>query len=299
MRATLTKIGPCQFRIIARVENLVNARNLAVKNRREQHMPQFQLAVCAEMLWQDKPIDWRVKRLTELGFTVGLWNWSNHDITKLEALIQLGANFSIINGYLCGRLTDNAGADELLKTIHETIKISKRLEVDRLNLHGTGLNADGQPTTPCHLPTGKMWLKAYDTLCRVAEIGERENTTFTLENLNLVIDHPGVPFARAEDTIALVSAVNHPNLKLNLDLYHAQIGEGNLIELCRQALPWLGEIQVADVPGRLQPGGGEIHYRHIALALKNMDYRGTVTMEAFISGKTSVALQQFREIFTV
>ena len=47
---------------------------------------------------------------------------------------------------------------------------------------------------------------------------------------------------------------------MNLDLYHAQIGEGNLIELVRRSLPWIGEIQVADVPGRREPGTGEIRY---------------------------------------
>ena len=60
-----------------------------------------------------------------------------------------------------------------------------------------------------------------------------------------------------------------------LDLYHAQIGEGNLIELCRRALPWIGEIQAADFPGRCEPGTGEIAYPAIATALKNMGYTGT------------------------
>ena len=99
--------------------------------------------------------------------------------------------------------------------------------------------------------------------------------------------------------MALVSSVNHPHLRLNLDLYHAQIGEGNLIELCRKALPWIGEIQVADVPGRMQPGTGEINYRGIALALKAMGYSGPVGMEAFASGDAEAALSQFREAFTV
>ena len=58
---------------------------------------------------------------------------------------------------------------------------------------------------------------------------------------------------------------------MNLDLYHAQIGEGNLIELLRRALPWVGEIQVADVPGRCEPGTGEINYPAVARAL---DSRG-------------------------
>lgn len=259
-------------------------------------MTQFQLAACAEMLWRDRPMEWRVKRLTELGFGVGLWNWPDHDLKMLE---KSGANFTIMNGYLRGRLADDEGAAELLKTAYETAQVGKRLGVARLNLHGTGLGEGGLPVTPCAVVTGQMWLKAYDTLRRIADLGEKEGVTFTLENLNLPVDHPGVPFGRAEDTLALVSAVNHPNLRLNLDLYHAQIGEGNLIELCRKSLPWIGEIQVADVPGRMQPGTGEVNYRGIALALKAMGYKGPVGMEAFASGDAEEALAQFREAFTV
>ncbi|MEZ5535422.1 MAG: TIM barrel protein [Thiolinea sp.] len=259
-------------------------------------MSQFKLAACVEMLWQDQPMEWRVKRLTELGFGVGLWNWPDHDLDMLE---KSGANFTIMNGYLRGRLSDDEGAEELLKTAYETAQVGKRLGVDRLNLHGTGLGDGGLPVTPCEVVTGDMWLKARDTLSRIAEMGEKEGVTFTLENLNLPVDHPGVPFGRAEDTIALVSSVNHPNLRLNLDLYHAQIGEGNLIELCRKALPWIGEIQVADVPGRMQPGTGEINYRGVALALADMGYNGPVGMEAFASGDPEEALAQFREAFTL
>ena len=45
---------------------------------------QFPLAVCAEMLWEDKLIEWHVSKLTEMGFAVGLWHWPAHDLDKLE-----------------------------------------------------------------------------------------------------------------------------------------------------------------------------------------------------------------------
>ncbi|WP_423917924.1 TIM barrel protein [Caballeronia sp.] len=70
---------------------------------------------------------------------------------------------------------------------------------------------------------------ACSTLAKVAELGQRAGVTFCLENLNTEVDHPGVPFARAADTLALVEAVSSPHLRLNLDLYHAQVGEGNRI----------------------------------------------------------------------
>ena len=93
--------------------------------------------------------------------------------------------------------------------------------------------------------------------------------------------------------------MNSPHLKLNLDLYHAQIGEGNLIELIEKCLPYIGEIQLADVPGRCEPGTGEINYRNIAKALASFGYTGVVGMEAFASGDSDVAIDRFVEAFTV
>ena len=84
-----------------------------------------------------------------------------------------------------------------------------------------------------------------------------------------------------------------------LDLYHAQIGEGNLIELVRRCGPAIGEIQVADVPGRCEPGTGEINYPAIARALAEMGYAGTIGLEAWASGDSELALERFRDAFTV
>ncbi len=78
-----------------------------------------------------------------------------------------------------------------------------------------------------------------------------------------------------------------------------QIGEGNLIETCRKALPWIGEVQVADVPGRCEPGTGEINYAGVARALSAMGYRGPVGMEAFAKGEPEAALEAFRTAFTL
>ncbi|QPC94498.1 TIM barrel protein [Mesorhizobium sp. INR15] len=256
----------------------------------------FALAACAEMVFRKLPVLDRLKRLTELGFQVEIWDWTRHDIAGLA---KSGAIFSSMTGYLTGTLADNDGADELLRTARQSIPIAKQLNCPRLNLHGTGLDGQGLPLVKSDVMTGPMWLKALDTLKRIADLGEEEGVIFVLENLNVAVDHPGVPFARADDTIALVSAIDRPALKLNLDLYHAQIGEGNLIELCRRALPYIGEIQIADVPGRMEPGTGEINYPAIARALDAMGYRGMVSMEAFPSGDDELALARFREAFTV
>jgi len=255
----------------------------------------FALAACAEMLWQDQPMQWRVRRLSELGFGVGLWNWPDHDVDELE---RSGATFTIMNGYLEGRLADDEGADMLLRSARETAQIGKRLGVQRLNLHGTGLGEGGMPMAPTELVTGQMWLKASDTLNRIADLGDEMDVVFTLENLNS-LDHPGCPFGSTGDVLTLVSAIDRPALRINLDLYHTQIGDGDLIRWCRKCLPWIGEVQVADNPGRCEPGTGEINYRGVAMALYEMGYRGPVGMEAFAAGDPEVALEAFRAAFTI
>ncbi len=169
----------------------------------------FTLAVCAEMVFRDLPVTERVRRIAELGFQVEIWDWTKHDI---DALARSGATFSSMTGYVRGGLVEPEDADELLRTAEQSIPIAKRLGCPRLNLHGTGLGEGGLPVKPVHEVTGAMWLAARRTLGRIAELGERAGVTFVLENLNTAVDHPGVPFARASDTLALVEAVGHPAL---------------------------------------------------------------------------------------
>ena len=254
------------------------------------------LAASAEMLFTAMPFEERVARIHERGFAVEIWDWSAKDV---EALRATGATFTSMTGYLRGSLTDPDGIADLIATAEESLRVAERLDCPSLNLHGTGLGTDGLPVVPVHTVTPDMWLTAADTLRRIAALGERAGRVFLLENLNTAVDHPGTPFARAADTAALVRAVDNPHLRMNLDLYHAQIGEGNLIEACRAALPWIGEVQVADVLGRAQPGTGEINYAVVARALADLGYRGTVAMEAFASADSDDALDDFIAAFTV
>ncbi len=256
----------------------------------------IQLAACAEMIFLDEPFAERVRRIHDRGFQVEIWDWGTKNLSELAST---GAVFSSMTGYLRGDLTTPDGREELVSTAKLSLEAAEVLDVPRLNLHGTGLDAQGLPVVPRDSVGGDDWIRAADTLRRLGDLAADAGRMFTLENLNLAVDHPGTPFARAQDTLALVSAVDHPAVRLNLDLYHAQIGEGNLIDLVRRALPWIGEIQVADVPGRCEPGTGEIRYRGIADALRELDYRGIVGLEAWASGDSDRALEAFRTAFTV
>ena len=259
----------------------------------------FELAVCAEMVFTDLPLLDRVERIHDAGFSVEIWGWTDKSAVALAAT---GATFTSMTGYVTGDLVTPDGSVELLRTAEQSIAFAQDIGCSSLNLHGTGLGEGGLPVRPVEVVTGDMWLAAARTLERVAALGERHGVTFVLENLNTEVDHPGTPFARAADTLALVSAVKNPHLRMNLDLYHAQIGEGNLAELVHRCAPHLGEVQVADVPGRCEPGTGEIRWSYVARALAAAGYDGVVAMEAFASSPgvegSDLALQRFRSAFT-
>jgi len=255
----------------------------------------YQLAASAEMLFLDLPFVDRVRAIHELGFQVEIWDWTTKN---LQAIAETGATFSSMTGYISGDLITDAGADELLRTAALSLEAAEIIDSPRLNLHGTGLDSNGMPVIPGEEVSAAEWAKAVDTLSRIAELGKAHNRVFILENLNTKVDHAGTPFAKAADTLKLVEVVNHPNLKLNLDLYHAQIGEGNLVQLINECFDWIGEIQVADVPGRMEPGTGEIYYPRIAQELKTLGYTGVVGLEGFASGDSRDALEKFRQLLT-
>jgi hydroxypyruvate isomerase len=245
------------------------------------------------MVYQELPFVERVGRIHAAGFDVELWDSRPKDIAALRAT---GARFSSMTGYSAGSLVEEASADQVVRTAGELIPTAQELGVERLVVHTAEL-VDGQAARPHWRSTGGMWLTAAKTLEKLGALGERHGLVFTVENLNTILDHPGIPLGRAKDTLALVRAVDHPNVKLMLDLYHAQIGEGNLVELVRQALPWIGEIQVADVPGRCEPGTGEINYSAVHRALTELGYEGTVGLEAYASGDSGEALRAFGAAF--
>ena len=260
---------------------------------RDKAMIAFELAVCSEMVFRDLPIIDRVRRIHDMGFAVEIWSWHDKD---LQALADTGARFSSMTGYLHGDLIDPATTDEVVRTAELSIKAAETLSVPRLNLHTAEL-VDGKAARPRYRATGEMWTTALRALERIGELGAASGVTFCVENLNTIVDHPGIPLARAKDTLALVEAVGHPNVKMMLDLYHAQIGEGNLLELIRRCGDAIGEIQVADVPGRFEPGTGEINYPAIAKALRDIGFAGTVGLEAWASGDSEAALDAFRAAF--
>lgn len=254
----------------------------------------YRLAASAETLFLDRPIAERAKTLASSGFLVEIWDWPTKD---LDQLIATGAEFVGMTGHLRGSIIDTEEAVEYLKGAGESIVAAQRLGCRQLVLHTTEVGSDGRVVAPVDTITGPMWIAAYRTLMELAELAERHDVTYVLENLNTKVDHAGAPLSSAADMLDLVEAVDSPRVLALLDLYHAQVDEGNLIELLRRAGPCLGEVQVADVPGRHEPGTGEINYPRVAAELREIGYEGVVALEAFPAGDDEIALERFREAF--
>ena len=219
----------------------------------------FQLAACAEMLWRDRPIDWRASRLKEMGFGVGLWNWP--DLGSGRA----GKDRRDLHHH--ERLS--AGPPDRRRGLRDAAGLGTRnrrrsasgLASHRLNLHGTGLGDMGMPDPadrrlrPRH---GAARPRHAAPHLRSGRGRGRRSSRWKTSTPSTI---PAAPSARPRPCWRWSRAVNRPQLRINLDLYHTQIGEGDLIRWCQACLPWIGEVQVADNPGRCEPGTGEINYR--------------------------------------
>ena len=104
--------------------------------------------------------------------------------------------------------------------------------------------------------------------------------TVTIEPINSRIDMPGYWLDDVDKGFRLLEAVDRSNVRLQLDLYHAQVIQGgNLMQTIEANLPRIGHIQVADCPGRHEPGTGEIDYPALFDQLDRLGYEGWVGCE--------------------
>jgi len=104
---------------------------------------------------------------------------------------------------------------------------------------------------------------------------------------------PGFHLVRTREALRLLDEVNHPNLRLQYDVYHMQIMEGNLIDTMSANMSRIGHIQIADNPGRHEPGTGEINFPNVFAAIDAAGYNGWIGCEYVPAGKTEEGLGWF------
>ncbi|MDF0751707.1 hydroxypyruvate isomerase [Marinobacter sp. 71-i] len=147
---------------------------------------------------------------------------------------------------------------------------------------------------PNTLDESVAWQTLVDNVGHAAVRFEDEGMTLCLEAINSRVDIPGFFLDTSARVMQLIETVDADNVKLQYDLYHMQIMEGDLIRSVECLLPWIGHVQFADNPGRHEPGTGEINFRNVFAALDRLGYGGWVGAEYRPRGSTTESLDWFR-----
>jgi hydroxypyruvate isomerase len=172
--------------------------------------------------------------------------------------------------------------------VGKAIEYAKALKCPRLNcLVGK---------TPQGLSTEKIRQTLVNNLRFAAAAIEKEEIRFLIESLN-DRDVPGFYLVHTWEALQLMKEVNHPNLWLQYDIYHMQIMEGNLTKTIQENLGRIAHIQVADIPGRHEPGTGEINFINLFRSIDEMGYDGWIGCEYTPAGKTEDGLQWIQPYF--
>jgi hydroxypyruvate isomerase len=133
------------------------------------------------------------------------------------------------------------------------------------------------------LPPGvvrERHLQTYvSNLAHAADLLEEVGVTVMIEPINTRVDVPGYLLDSTGLAVECIREANRPNIKLQYDVYHMQIMEGDLMRSVERLLPWIGHIQIADNPGRHEPGTGEIAFERLLRHIDATGYDGHIGCE--------------------
>ncbi|NCY26831.1 MAG: hydroxypyruvate isomerase [Alphaproteobacteria bacterium] len=130
-------------------------------------------------------------------------------------------------------------------------------------------------------------------LAWAAERAIAQGVTCVIEPINQR-DMPGYSLTGTANAVAVIEAVGPERLGLQFDLYHTQITEGDLVPRMQALLPYIAHMQVADTPGRHEPGTGEVNWPFVFKAIDDGGYRGWIGCEYRPAGDTVAGLGWFQ-----
>jgi hydroxypyruvate isomerase len=133
-----------------------------------------------------------------------------------------------------------------------------------------------------------------EALKRAADILSAAGLTGVIEPIDR-LENPSIYLDGVAEAFEIVRAVGSPKVKVLYDLYHEQREMGNLIEKLEKNIDEVGLIHVADVPGRHEPGTGEINYGNVYKKLAELHYKGVIAMEFYPTGDVVETLRKARE----
>ncbi|MCL2300688.1 MAG: TIM barrel protein, partial [Firmicutes bacterium] len=117
-----------------------------------------------------------------------------------------------------------------------------------------------------------------------------------LEPLNVLVNHKGYYLTSTAEGAQIVKEVGSPQVRLLYDVYHQQITEGNLIETIQKYIGVIGHIHTGDVPGRKEPGTGEINYRNVFKAIAETGYDGYVVFECGLTEPVEIVTKKMFDL---
>lgn len=238
--------------------------------------PHTKFAVNVEMWWTKLPFLERLKMAAKLGFpAVEFWPWKGRDIDAIAGLCQ-ELNIAIAQftawGFTPG-LNDPQNHSEFVAAVTAGCEVAKRLDCKLMTVVG----GNDQP--------GISQVQMHDNIIQglklAAPIAEENDVTLILEPMNIRVDHKGHCLYGSAPSIRICQAVGSAHVKINWDLYHLQITEGDLCGHLKEGFDTntIGYLQLADHPGRNEPGTGEVHYNRVLQTAHALGYRGYVGLE--------------------
>lgn len=248
------------------------------------------LRIAPPLGWFDGEVAQQLEQIASYGFEAFEWLGPEGDLEALKAKMdEFGLELTCIGGagaIAPGQMVDPSDHDRVVQQFRDRVQIAHRLGVKRL----VGLSGNERSDASRE----EQATAVVACLKRLAPIAEGEGVTIVLEALNPLVDHVGYYLTRTDETMAILAEVDSPNVKMLFDIYHQQITEGNVTRNLTQNIGRIGHFHVADNPGRLEPGTGELNYRNILKALHATGYDGYVALECGKSGTTDAALRAVR-----
>jgi hydroxypyruvate isomerase len=257
----------------------------------------FQLSVMLWTVFRDLSFEQRLEKVAEAGYRnvelVGEYEkWTDHDFERANAKRrQLGISFDCTAGLKHG-LCNPSDRDALLLELRQTLPIMKKIDCPAIILL-SGNTVPGMSVEAQH----QSCVDGLKAAARLVD-GEKINgepVRILLENIDPE-ENPRYFLTSVARGFEIVRAVNHPQVQFLYDFFHEQIAEGNLIEKLEKNIDYLGLVHVADVPGRHEPGTGEINYQNIFRKLAELRYRRVVAMEFLPSGDAVTQLRDALEL---
>jgi hydroxypyruvate isomerase len=177
---------------------------------------------------------------------------------------------------------DPARTDEFLRSIDVALDYARATECKTLHLMAGKIAADADRTACTRT--------LVDNIRLAADAVAGDGITLVLEPINTKVDIPGYFYDTTVAALEVIDAADRSNVKLLYDIYHMQIMEGDIARTIERLMPRIGHIQLADNPGRHEPGTGEINYPWLLGQLDVLRYDGWVGCEYKPAGDTAAGL---------